>query len=896
MNDLMTSAPAGQSFGTDSYEPLTRAQSADYDSTHRALLTVYAAGSGSIAFTQSRVVPDPESLFGRYCAEHASQLRTATGEEPAHHDRSVSLRVMLNYNYGLSLPESISASTIQDLIDKLAKMKASQGLGLLDELDVDSLLMASDRQSIKQAGSAFRGLGGSTLLSRLASDLIASLDLATMHKTPITVLARILRSEQAQLLSRSIYTELGWTQDLATQTHTDRLLWKAISLDLQDTEQQPHRVAGYDLSQKDNWGRSCSAILEDIHSHLLTTGKAATHKEAVLATSVLALNDHPEWLVSDIPDDLPYGATSVWVNFQHGVRLSEALMHGSSRWMSFKDLSELPAVFSSKMNSEEQQIAFFSTRAPSALLWAQVNGHLRELNASPYTPQEIEQALTALVRDEDQSISAVNALNTPAPDRRILATQAIFQARRTPEISDQLEQQNYKFPPLPLHPSLMLVPKGYPDVYQDRRDPPDRVRYSFDYDPQMITRQAYSLLDIYMSGEDIDDWRQPGTLRDEGLREVNTELRLLYKDLPFMPDFFEQSFQNWLKNVRDAYATLIKKLLIQLPFKHRVAIENGTVTLFSLRLPVQDVMASHENETHREPSRGRKGFIIQAVYDNQEIYYEVFPQQMIIVHRADLDALPAGGTLVTEFWQMSNPLTPYPTSTYAGKNLPFDWNAYSKGDEPRQGQSCVLIAEVIGATLQSTVAAGRPERLTHSTARCTSIVNTILDGLFYVNTEKLHMQCKGVTQVELKKNMPGELNRVASFLKAALWDPVEDLFSGEKERIQAGSLSVSLYLLPYGKPIGKLLSGSAHLAFRAGSNLFMRNAGSGASSAIGRFFSRLTSLSSRALPGKVAKGVGQFVARHLTWRFVASRAGITISRRLAAEARKFDTRSGDSHP
>lgn len=895
MNDLTTHAPARPSLEIDSYEPLTSAQNADYESTHRALLAVSAAGNGAVAFEQSRVVPDPESLFGRYCAENAAQLLANTGERPAHHDRSISLRVMLNYNYGLSLPESISTSTMLELVDKLAEMKASQSLGLLDEFDVDSLLTAGDMRIIKLASSEFRGLGGVTLLGKLGSDLIASLDLAKIQQAPMAVLIRILRSAQAQVLTRLIYSRLGWTQNKATQTLSDRLLWKAVSLDLQD-KQQPHFVAGYDLEQKKNWGRSYSAILTDIHGHLQTTSKAPTLKEAVLATSVLALNNHPEWLVSDIPDDLPYGATLTWVNFHHGVQLTEALMHGSSRWMSFKDLTELPAVFSSKMNSEEQQMAYFSTRVPSAVLWAQVNGHLRELDVIPYTPQEIGQVLTALEREEDQSISVANALNTPAPNRRAMATQAILNARRTPEITLELEQLNYNFPPLPLAPSVSLVPKDYPDVYHDRRDPPYRVRYSHDYDPRKITRQAYSLLEVYMSGEDIDDWRQPGTTFDEGLREVNTELRLLYKKLPSMPGFFEQSFQIWLINARNAYATLIKKLLVRLPFRHRLAIENGIVTLLSLRLPVQDVKAPYENETHREPLRGRQGFIIQAIYENQAMYYEVFPRQMIILHRPDLDALPTGGTLVTEFWRVTDPLIPYPTSIYTGKNLAFDWNAYFNGAQPRPGESSVLIAEVIGATLESTAETGQRAPLTENTERCTSIVNTILDGLFYLNTDKLHLQCQDVTQVEVKKNMPGERERVGDFIKAAMWDPLEDLFSGEKRRIQAGALSVSLYMLPYGKPLGRLLSGSAHLALKAGSGLLTRNTGSGLTSAIVQFFSRAASISISAIPGKVAKGVGQFVTHHLTWRFVGSRAGIMMSRKLAAEARKLDAQADNNNP
>ena len=876
------------------YDPLPSAESANYEITHAALLDAARDGGSDIDLTQIRLSPDPASLFGQYCAEQVAALQTATPEPLTPTDASVSLQRMLSYNYGLSLPESTSAATVDDLRDKLAEMKASQGLGLLDEFDVDSLLSDADVRNIHQACAAFIGTQGGTLLGWLGNEIIVTRDLAQTRKAPISMIARIIRSDRAQVLARLILATLGWSQSQASPTLIDRLLWKAISLDLQAPQaQQPGFIAGYEIAQQENWARSCSAILADVHNHLVTTGKATTLNEAVLAASVLAFNDHPEWLVSDIPDNLPYGTTSVWANFHNGVGLAEAIAHGSSRWMSFKDLTQLPAVFSSKMNTEEQQIAYAATRVPAIVLWAQVNGHLRPQGDTPYTQQEIEQAITIFEQEEDQSIEAINALNTKPPERRAMAREAILQARRTPEIARLLEQQGYTLPPLPLHPSVMLVPKDYPDVYHDGRDPDDTVRHSFKDEPDTfypVTRRAYTLLDIYMSGENIDDWRQPGTFSDEGLREVNTELRLLYNALPAMPGFFEQSFQSYMQNAHKAYATLIKKLLVRLPFKHRLAIENGEVTLYSLRLPTKDIMASKENESHREPLRGRKGFIIRVVYDGQTTYFEVFPQRMVIRHRADLNELAPGGTLVTEFWQMSDPTLPYPTSTYAGRNLPFDWDAYSKGDQPRQGKTGVLIAETIGATLKAPDMTAQPAPLTTVSQRCSTIASTIVTGLFYFNADHLHVQRKGMTEVELKNNRPGELERVWHKVKTLFWDPVEDLLSGEKARIQAGSLDVSLLLLPYGKPAGTLLSGSARLIFNAGKGVLARNAGSRTLNGSAGFLSRLAGAvkPDRALLGKAAKGVGQFVRNHMTWRFFAVRAGIAISRSLAAQARKLD--------
>ncbi|PYD21229.1 MFS transporter, partial [Pseudomonas syringae pv. pisi] len=150
-----------------------------------------------------------------------------------------------------------------------------------------------------------------------------------------------------------------------------------------------------------------------------------------------------------------------------------------------------------------------------------------------------------------------------------------------------------------LRPKLAVLRKSHTPVYRDHKG--TLSASNLPYNAYGIKHDSSSLLEVYMAGENIDDWRLPGRDSTEGLLPINREMQLLYKALPDINQQFEHEFQAYLADARKAYATIIKKLLTQLPFKHRLAIENGAVSLYSLRLPTQDLMAVAESEKHREP-------------------------------------------------------------------------------------------------------------------------------------------------------------------------------------------------------------------------------------------------------------------------------------------------------
>ncbi|KTB74395.1 MULTISPECIES: hypothetical protein [Pseudomonas] len=872
------------------------AESADYETTRKALLAVMQSSNAPISLEDIRIKPDPASGFGEYCAEKAAlpaPLQAEKQELPFQidSDGSVSLALMLSYNYGLSLPPSPDTTAIKTLLNTLAELRASQELGLIDQFDIKAMLTPKNLQDLKRARTEYLGNEGGTLLSKLGAEIIASCPLADVQDSPVAVMARVLRSGPARALGQTLLAQLDRPEEetsASLMTLMDRILWHAISSDLQQPEdRKPGEIAGYPFSRTENLGRSHADILNDMHSHLIHTGKAASINEATLARFILALENCPEWLVNGVPDDLPYGCTEVWVNFQHGVTLAEAIEFGSSRWMSFDDLIELPVIFNKRMDTEEQQAAYVTTRLPILLAWAQANGYIRIQGNLPYSEQEIAQAVSAFEESETESLEAVNALVRTAPERKAMAIVAMTEARRTPAIQQILEQEDYPFPPIDLRPRLAVLRKSHTPVYRDHKG--TLSASNLPYNAYGIKHDSSSLLEVYMAGENIDDWRLPGRDSTEGLLPINREMQLLYKALPDINQQFEREFQAYLADARKAYATIIKKLLTQLPFKHRLAIENGAVSLYSLRLPTQDLMAVAESEKHREPLRGRAGFIIEAVYEGKTRFYEVFPLLMRVRYRPDLKALIENGVPGIEFWTITSTI-PTPVVVNKGRTLPFDQNAYLRGDEPREGATATMIAEIVGEPFgPSNTETALHMPITTFSKRCTGIASIVCSQLFYVNEDDLYAQCKGITKIEKDKSAPGAIEEITNILISLTpWPEFKSLLSGEKNRMRAGALGLTVYMIPYGGFAGKLLAGTAKVATRLGRNLIARGGKVHVSKLLMKTRITLrgtTSINIRLAPdmaGKVLTGVSQFVVKHVTWKFLAINVGKGYSRRLLA--------------
>ncbi|WP_397450175.1 hypothetical protein [Pseudomonas sp. NA-150] len=842
---------------------LSKGELEDYDETEHHLGSVWQNASFADSLERVRIEPCPTSPFGEVCFNIATHLRqqpfpalvdaiNRAGADPerwlvtidgtfkaasnkgdgyinipgvtltdgqldllkqyaqrlggqAHCDGKVSLATMLRANYGLHIP---TTATYDYLIVRLDEHRSTQWLGLNQFTEIDKHLGNNSAVTsvLSICSEHFSGQTG-TLLKQLKGAGRSYSD-AELNRTPIKTIVDLFKSPGAQILAQKLEDALITnTTNLSPTTREKRkikLLWKAISADLtmQGTSTQPSG-SSYEIAKPYNWGRCYSTLRADYERYLIQSGRASA-EDVKLVTHILAFEAHPDLLVDDIPADLPYGSSLVWVNFLHGVNLAEATEQGSAQWMGFQALVDLPSVMSAKATTDNEHALTTAMRLAPVLIWATANGLLRKPSNTAYSDSEIEYALLAFEKHKEQIITAMNKLSDRPPERRAMAMAEIEGTR----INGRA-----------LNPNMLLVLKDYRHHLNE-----EGFRHFGDYPGvEKNIRHLHALIDVYMSGVDIELYKEPRTYRGEPPVRLTPQQLLIYKNLPNINQAFDNKFGQYLTDTTSAYQTIIKTLLSMLPLEHRINIEQGEIRLFSLRGEVGDVLAKKETEEHKEPLRGRQGFIIESRYDNKINYYEVLPLANAIRHRADLTKLVPDGKIEQESWTILGTVQ-VAVNIRRATNLPFDWTSYQRVSGFRTSHhTSAVIAEPIGNSLPALSSPDNddpPKTLLSQRSR--DIATLVTTHLFYVNPENLRVACEEITSVEIEnKGIPGVFTALSEIL--APISPIthlSDMLSGEKNRVQWGSIHMLLNVITWVAPAGRLLSGLVKIAMKAGKFVF----------------------------------------------------------------------------
>jgi len=282
-------------------------------------------------------------------------------------------------------------------------------------------------------------------------------------------------------------------------------------------------------------------------------------------------------------------------------------------------------------------------------------------------------------------------------------------------------------------------------------------------------------------------------------------------------DAFDVGFSDYLSGVKAAYQTLIRALLPNLSLLDRTAIENGEVTLYALRQEIRGLQVGQENAQNIAAARGRHGFIIRAQVKHRTTYYEVFPRAAIIRARPDIKTLTINGNVVVETTG---------GSSRSGKgtfrratSMPFDWEAYQHSRRPRDGESSLVIAEQIGQVLPATAPAPSEtmwEAQSLSSVRSRALAAIVANDLFHTDESQLKLTAKrNVDVLDTAQQTVDDFLYYAKML-VPFWGGVEDIASGDPQRVERGALSLFTDLISFAAPIGKYVGGSARLIAQAG--------------------------------------------------------------------------------
>ncbi len=280
---------------------------------------------------------------------------------------------------------------------------------------------------------------------------------------------------------------------------------------------------------------------------------------------------------------------------------------------------------------------------------------------------------------------------------------------------------------------------------------------------------------------------------------------------------FEQGFNDYLSGAKSAYQTFIRALLPNLPLPDRSAIENGEVTLYALRQELQHVTVERETPQNIAAARGRHGFIIQARDKHRTTYYEVFPRAAVIRARPDIQTLTVNGKVVVESTGGSS--RSGKAAFRRATSMPFDWAAYQQGQRPRETVSSLLIAEPIGQVLPATAPAPSEylrAAQTLTSARSRQLAAIVADALFHTDESQLKLAAeRNTSALEAAHETINDFSFYAKML-VPFWGGIEDIASGDPQRVESGALSLFTDVLSFAAPIGKYVGGSTRLVAQAG--------------------------------------------------------------------------------
>lgn len=706
--------------------------------------------------------------------------------------------------YRLMLEDSTNIEgLIRPPIEKDRQRFAAERLASTDpdRVDMEEVQKAVINAEIIDTLKALLPEGETSPFSYLARDILLPANIEQLRATPSVYLEKILHSPLAQSMATAVLSTLKWYGGDSTETTSphirNRALANALVNGFEDAYRNPQQIVGFDWQARTHWGKSYATLRGEFENHLITSGHAASEKEAIILARLL-LNRFPvEFQVADIPPDISYRNSVVWVNFLTGVNLITAYEPEALCRMSFQQLVDLPIKQAEGATDEKLKEISLARLLPT-LDWAVTQGYLPEQAYETLSQSQIEQAIRKLDERTAELNNAITEINEAPPQRLTMAK----------DLAVRVFGKTFV--------------EGNPRLARKR---PDYIRWNTT--PGEV-HDFYSLVDIIAEDKWGHDEKWYYTTTDRAVTRwffrINKARRitspyyfdkpgipLTYGDLPNIKSMFHQQFQRYMERQTVAYSTLLRTLLTSLPFEDRVFIECGQLRIYSLRKETRGIEAQNETAEDVLPLRSRNGLILLATRAGQTRTYELIPRAGLIRRINNLESSLFGGLKTIEHWRLKGGRVA--VSVLRDRQLPFDWNAHSTGSTPESGATCEAIIEPLGDAF-APAADHQQTPLTFDSARCQAISLRITGSLHYDDPQQLRIFCNGKTLFERKDEAYNKILEVYKRL-VPFWGSIEDLMSGNRIRQINGAFGLFIDFIPFVTPIGKFVSGSVKLLSNA---------------------------------------------------------------------------------
>lgn len=596
-----------------------------------------------------------------------------------------------------------------------------------------------------------------------AYNLLAALDVenSVLDRYPASVLRTEADRFLGQLLSHD--QTLHWGELFALEqgyhgasgttqlSDAERREWLIAAIKLQIDPDAPGRagtIAGYDIYQPGNTGRSLAEVRTDIETHL-KKNPLLDPRAAPLVAHLFLASVAPEFLVRDAPTTLRIG-TAEWADLRLGVAMAENLGGpGTSRVMSYKDLMALTWL---EPRTPEEAAVLDNYGVDALLDWGLMQGAYTQPADGLYTPQMHQKSTEAFTAQRALLVNAYKHFNEPLPTREDLA----------------IDNLKIVFPEYSIK-QLKAMKVHVADH--------DTARQS-----KLSEPQTRPLIETYMTGDLIKDrWMllKPGeqvpappkqktpfdfnrglskeqhTAIDKNVKALNDKI----DNLPNLDAHLSAEVDNYLGGLKRALTVFTKRMIANLPLPIRQALEFGTVKVLALHEEVKNVANALLTPELREEAKGRKGSFVTVEHLDKSYVLEVFPDKMLIVQRDDLvGKLKLGGKV------LNNPGiliagTRGNLQQQSGDEVSVDFRAYSTDALPRPGaKSKGIIIEQLGETLSappSTASGGEGTVIPDSffSERTEAIVDRIMEGNFVHHRDTVLKIARGELPLEQRREV-----------------------------------------------------------------------------------------------------------------------------------------------
>ncbi|MHC8313513.1 deaminase domain-containing protein [Pseudomonas sp. GT1P32] len=723
-------------------------------------------------------------------------------------------------------------------------------------MTLDTLLTQLTNRDINDIVKQFLPTTETSLLTHLEKNTLPRTTTEQAQATPTVFLEKILRSAESVRLGNALLKGLKWyggnpDEDTSPEIRIKLVsravrLWTGVSRD-----NKPEDIAGYPWHQRSNWGKSYQAIWAEFEQHLRDSKRASSVTESILLARLFQPEFPREFQVPDIPPDLPYRSSAVWVNFVHGVTLADAMEPDLIQRLSFQQLVELPLHQSMQATSQELGLIALA-RMPPTVEWAITNGVILERSDSDYSSEEKAQSIKALDEQIAALKKAIVQLDVSCPERKVIAEREIKNY-----FKDALQENREGKLVSPFGSSSPAFISDGRKLIEDFGD----IDGGGVLQTPPLKDKVYSFLDVYISGAltpernwfiTMSDGRQksPYRISINNDRTVKTTapwlpVTVTQKPLPDAGQLFESAFDNYIKLSKNAYQTLLKSQFSSLPHDDRQGIERGEVKIYTLRKSTDEVEYDEETPDITLPLRLRMGFILKITYESNVAYYECLPRAGIIRKRTDFSSAMLNG--VHQALQVEGPIYGEANiiEVIRGKRVPFDWEAHERGSPPREKATCTAIIDQFGKTFTTPSLSPDPEQTSHPAAafsRASELAHYIANNFFFFDEALLKKAAKGETRIEHAAARPHWLDSAKRFIP--FWGGISDLLSGDPKKRVWAIFGLIVDVVSFAYPLGKFVSGSMKLvstAVRSGIRVALPEFGS--------LFQKLTvSLVQNAIP------------------------------------------------